>query len=92
MLKILQFFVTKTSSYLYIRFFVTSLSSFYARKAKKLAELEEKWQASQATSKSFYAIWRSYSSSIVTNIVENLQVSCANLFKLSLAMAKFVLV
>ena len=48
--------------------------SYFLRKERKLAELEEKWQATQATSKSIYAIWRSYSSSIVTNIVENLQV------------------
>ncbi|XP_076807510.1 intermembrane lipid transfer protein VPS13D-like [Clavelina lepadiformis] len=45
-----------------------------ARKLKQLAELEEKWQATQGTSKSIYSIWHSYSSSIVTNIVENLQV------------------
>ena len=44
------------------------------RKLKQLAELEEKWQATQGTSKSIYSIWHSYSSSIVTNIVENLQV------------------
>jgi len=52
----------------------------YSRKSKQLAALEEKWRASQSASKSLYALWQSYSSSIVTNIVENLQVSCISLF------------
>lgn len=45
------------------------------RKTQQLEELEDKWHATQSsTPSSFYALWNSYSSSIVTKIIENLQV------------------
>ncbi|XP_076824042.1 intermembrane lipid transfer protein VPS13D-like isoform X2 [Clavelina lepadiformis] len=44
------------------------------RKLRQLAELEERWRASQGTSKSIYSIGLSYFSSIATNIFEKLQV------------------
>ena len=49
-------------------------NDFFVRKENRLDEVEGKWLASMGGGKTIYTIWNSYSSSIITNIVENLQV------------------
>uniref|UniRef100_H2ZA75 UBA domain-containing protein n=1 Tax=Ciona savignyi TaxID=51511 RepID=H2ZA75_CIOSA len=43
-------------------------------KYKQLTAREEKWNATHSSNRSIYSIWQSYSSSIATKILQNLQV------------------
>ncbi|XP_078487112.1 intermembrane lipid transfer protein VPS13D isoform X2 [Ciona intestinalis] len=47
-------------------------------KYKQLTAREEKWHASYGFNRSIYGIWQAYSSSIVTKILQNLQVRVYN--------------